>query len=214
MEIIQNIEKLSERSQEIDIRKENAIMRDTILKLKAEISERNLTGLAAPQIDVQKRIVVINYSGDMKSYINPVITSVKGMHLSRETCPSIPDKSFIRPRNNEIAVAFQTPLGKLKSEKLIGMAAVVMQELVDHLDGLLLSDIGLEVDEMFDNATEEERDEVLEAYMKSLDMVHAEVEKDIAQDSELKQMDDAAKFMSAVARGEVQLERQEKKKRK
>lgn len=206
MDIITDYDKLSERSDEIDTKKENSILREIILKLKEEIQNRGLSGLAAPQLGYQKRVLVISFKGKLVSYINPVITSAKNMHIAREECPSFPGKRFIRPRYNEVKIMFQDPMGKVKSQKLMGLAAVVFQELVDHLDGLLLPDIGLEVDKDFDEAPEEERIEVINAYLDSLDIAHKDVEKQIEEDKDAKQMSNAVKFMESIRTGETQIE--------
>lgn len=206
MEIITDYEKLSQRSDEIDTKKENSEMRDIILKLKEVVRDNNLKGLAAPQLGYFKRIIVVNFKGKLVSYINPVIASIRGMHLSKEDCPSFPGKMFLRPRGGEILIMFQDPMGKSKSQKLLGLASVVTQELVDHLDGLLLPDIGLEVDKDFDEAPEEERIEVINAYLDSLDIAHKDIEKQIEEDKDAKQMSDAVKFMESVRTGKTQIE--------
>lgn len=206
MEIITDIEKLSTRTDEIDVRKENQQVRDITVELKKTVREHNLLSLSAPQIGFDKRIFVINFNGDIRTFINPMITQVKGFELSRETCSSIPDKTFIRPRHNDIQVIYQTPLGKIESKQFMGAAAKVFQHCIDHLDGLLLSDIGLEIDEMFDNATEEERAEVLSMYLDSLDIKQKEIDNQIQQDDELKQIVDGIEFMEKVKKGEVQME--------
>ena len=181
-------------------------MREIILELKDTLRNTpNAVGLAAPQIGYNKRIFVINFSGDLRSFINPIITQVKGLTLSREGCLSIPGKEYIRPRHNDISVIYQTPLGKAESRRLIGKAAEVFQHELDHLDGLLLSDVGLEIDENFDKATEDERAEVIKAYMESLDLKQKEVEKRIEEDEELKKTSDAIDFMEKLQKGEVQL---------
>lgn len=205
MKILEDYDKLSERSDEIDTRKENGAMRDIILKLKEAIRENNLMGLAAPQLGYFKRIIVVNFKGRLVSYINPVITGSRNMHISEESCPSFPGKKYIHPRYSEINILFQNPLGKSNSQRLVGLAAVVFQELVDHLDGLLLPDIGLEVDNDFDEAPEEERAEVIKAYMSSLDIVLKNVNESIEADPDAKQMSDAIKFMQSVREGKTQI---------
>lgn len=207
MEIITDYDTLSERSEEIDVRKDGIEAREIVVKLKNEIRERGLKGLSAPQIGYKKRVFVINFSdGHLNSYINPIITKVDGLEISREKCESIPGKEFIRVRHSKIEVTFQDPLGKVKTQKLMGLAAIVFQELLDHLDGLLLSDVGLEIDEMFDNATDDERQEVIDAYLDSLDLLHSSLEKEVQENEELKKLDDGAKFISAMQRGEVTVE--------
>lgn len=199
---------LNDRAEEIDIRKENALMREIILELKDTLrNHKEGVGLAAPQIGYNKRIFVINFSGDLRSFINPIISEVKGFELSKEGCLSIPGKEFIRPRNNEITVLYQTPLGKIESRKLVGKAAIIFQHEIDHLDGLLISDIGFEIDENYEKATEDEKAQIIQRYMDSLDIKKKAVEDEIQNDPELKKQDDAIKFMEALQQGQVQFEK-------
>ena len=86
------------------------------------------------------------------------------------------------------------------------MSAFKFQHCLDHLNGMLLTDIGLEIDELFDNATDEERAEVIKMYAESLDIRQKELTQQIEQDEELKQIDDAAKFMASVHSGETQID--------
>ena len=152
-----------------------------------------------------KRIFVINFNGDLRSFINPIISEAKGLTINREGCLSIPGKEFLRPRNTEITVLYQTPLGKVESRKLFGLAAMVFQHELDHLDGLTLEDIGLEVDENFDKASDDEKAEVIKAYMDSLDIKQKDIAKEIEENPELKKQNDAIKFMERLAKGEIEL---------
>ena len=123
--------------------------------------------------------------------------------LSDEKCTSIPGKRFILPRNNKVSIMYTSPLGKVESREVSGVAASVIQHEIHHLDGILCSDIGLEVDEMFDNATQEEREQVIGMYLDSLDIKQKELDKQIEEDADLKQISDATKFMEKVQSGEV-----------
>ena len=200
---------LSQRCEEVNIKSENDLVREIILALKDTIrNSQNCVGLAAPQIGYTKRIFCINFKGDIRTFINPIITNAKGLSLSREGCMSCPGKEYIRPRNNEIWVYYQTPLGKTESVKLFGFAAHVFQHELDHLDGITLADIGLEIDESYDKASEQERSELLTAYLDSLDLKQKQLQKEIEQDPELKKLDDSIKFMEAVQKGEVKVEQQ------
>ena len=203
-EIITDLEKLSERCDEIDIRKENEEMRTIILELKDTLrNHKNGVGLAAPQIGYNKRIFVINFNGDIRTFINPIISNAKGLTLSREACLSLPGKEYIRPRNNNITVVYQTPLGKTESRQIVGRAATIFQHELDHLDGLTLADIGLELPENFDAAPEEEKAELIKAYMDSLDMRQKEAEKEIEENETLKKTASAITFMEKLQRGEI-----------
>ena len=206
-EIITDLDKLQDRADEIDIKKENTLMREIILDLKHTIKENNLIALAAPQLGYDKRILCINFNGDIRTFINPVQGQVGQLTLSREKCPSLANKEYIRPRHSSIALMYQTPLGKIESNTFKGMAACAVQYAMDMLEGLLLSDIGFEIDENWDKASQEERDEVISMYLESLDLQEKQVKKDIEQDEDAKKLYDSIKFIESVKKGETKLER-------
>ena len=89
---------------------------------------------------------------------------------------------------------------------MFGMAACVFQHELDHLDGLILSDVGLEIGEDFDNAPQEEKDEVIKAYLDSLDLKLKDLNKEIEENDELKQTNNAIKFMEKLQKGEITFE--------
>lgn len=69
---------------------------------------------------------------------------------------------------------------------------------------MLLSDVALEIDpDEFDSAPEEEQFELINAYLDSLDMKLAEVNKKIEEDPQAKEVSDAIKFMNGIVSGEV-----------
>jgi hypothetical protein len=98
---------------------------------------------------------------------------------------------------------YQTPLGKIESRQMLGQAAIIFQHAVDHLDGLTLQDVGLEVTEEFDKASDEERVEIINMYLDSLDLKRKELEKEIEENPELKQISDAIDFLESVQKGET-----------
>lgn len=206
-DIITDYDKLSERCDEFDLTKKNNEAQEIIVKLKQIIrSDETIAGLSAIQIGYNKRIICINFNGDIRTFINPIIEKAEGLELSRESCYSIPGKEYIRIRQNKITVTYQTPLAKIETIELAGMAARVMQHHIDHLDGLLISDVGLEVDEDWDNATDEERQEVIDYYIDSLDIRAKEISKEIAEDKDATQLSNAIKFMNSVREGKTKIE--------
>ena len=209
MEIITDLEKLGVRSDEIDVRKGGKKVQEIVLALKNTIREKGLVGLSAPQIGEPYRIFCLAFDQgkNIKTFINPIISGVDGFELSKETCSSIPGKTFIRPRHTKIQAMYLTPLGKAESTSLVGFAARVFQHHIDHLDGLLLSDVGLEVDKDFFDATDEERAEVIKAYLESLDIKEKEIKQEIEEDSDLKAQSDAIEYMQGVATGKIKVER-------
>lgn len=202
-DIITDIEKLSVRADEIDVRKQNKLMREIITEIKEVIREKNLAALSAPQLGYDKRIFVINFNGDLRSYVNPIISEANRLTIAKEACSSIPDKMFIRPRHPEIVMMYTTPLGKIESTKFLGAAAIKAQHCIDHLDGLLLSDIGLEVDDDFFDAPEDERLEVINAYIDSLDIKRANAENAVKEDELLTQISRDIDYNADIAQGKV-----------
>jgi len=157
--IITDIEKLGERSDEINPAKEGARCQKVVLELKKLIKENNLDALTAPQIGESIRIMCIKFSNDdIKTFINPIISKVGDIRLSRETCSSIPGETYIRPRNATVDLMYLTPLGKPMSCHLIGGAAIKAQHAIDHLDGMLLPYVGLPITEEFDTASKEDQE--------------------------------------------------------
>lgn len=211
-EIITDLHALNERSDEINVISENTLMREIVSNLKKTMKAKNIRALSAPAIGYNKRIFCVDFEdNEIKTFINPIIAKAEGIALSREQCTSIPGKTYIRPRNSKVTVIYQRPLGQTENREFLGMAASVIQHEIDHLDGMILPIIGLEIDEDFDKASEEERQEVIEMYMESLDMRTNEINKEIEEDPELKQMTDAINFMTEVQTGKITLEKIEEK---
>ena len=213
MEYITSIEELVQSSIEIDIKKDNKKMREIITELKYRIGKDNLTALSAPQIGEKYRIFCIKFtekkgkkaSETIKTFINPIVTGIKGIVVDREADICIPNKQFIIVRNNELSLLYQNPLGNNLSQKFSGKSSAVVQLMMDHLDGILLTDLGLEIDEKFDEASEEEKNELIEAYLNSLDVYKKQVDEEIENNKELKSMQDAVKFIQSVRNGETKL---------
>lgn len=213
-EIITDETILGSRSDEVDVVKQGTMVRQIIHTIKDTMRGKNLKYLAAPVIGLPYRIFCMDFSdSEIKTFVNPIITSAEGLQLARESCECIPNKEFIRPRNPKIKVMYQNPTGKVLQTEFVGLSAVVFQHNIDHLDGVLLSDVGLEIDEQWDKASDEEKREVIDAYLDSLDMKQKELEKEIEEDPDLKRTSDAIDFMTKVQRGEVKFEpiRQEEK---
>lgn len=213
--IITNIDKLEDRADEVDLKADAFLVTTIISKLKETLrANKNLASLTAPQIGYNKRIFCINFEGDIHTFINPMISDRQGLSLIKETCVSIPNKTFIRPRNKEIICVYQTPTGSNEVNRFKGLAAQLFQHAMDHLDGVSLADIGLEIDEQFDKATEEEKNELLETYLKTLLDKKLALDKEIESNPDLKQLSDAIKFMEGVQTGKVTLENTDNKETK
>ena len=102
--------------------------------------ESNGVGLAAPQVGILKRIVVIDITPDASCphvLINPVITEQDGEQTGMEGCLSVPGKQGQVTRPNHVRV--QALDGNMQPIELEGeelLARAICHEL-DHLDGHL-----------------------------------------------------------------------------
>lgn len=113
-------------------------------------------GLAAPQIGVLKRLVVIDLSeedGEVYKLVNPIITKSKGEQVCREGCLSVPGVlgDVIRPK--EVIVEALNEKGEKIKIKAKDLLAIVLCHEIDHLDGILFTD---KATELFDNVEDEE----------------------------------------------------------
>lgn len=100
--------------------------------------EANGVGLAAPQVGILKRIVVIDTTGDDPHIlINPRIVETSGEQTGQEGCLSVPGKSGQVTRPNYVkAVALDVNMKEFELEGTELLARAICHEL-DHLDGHL-----------------------------------------------------------------------------
>ena len=194
------------RADEIDITTEGKLMKEIIKELKDTLRKTGVKHLSAPAIGYNKRIFCIDYEDlEIKTYINPMIANSEGLVLSRETSPCEPGKTFLIPRNTEIDIFYQRPTGNTENKRLLGLAATLAQQEFNMLDGILLSNLGLEIDEDFDNASEEDQNAIINMYLDSLDLQEKDLTEDIKSDPYLSKIDEGIKFMQSVAKGETVL---------
>ncbi len=101
-------------------------------------------GLAAPQIGVPKRAMVVDVSPNpghgLLVLINPEIISAENPKTGREGCLSIPDFTAKVRRPQEIIVRGYNPKGESLVLRSEGFEAVCLQHELDHLDGILFLD--------------------------------------------------------------------------
>lgn len=103
--------------------------------------ENDGVGLAAPQVGILKRAVVIDVEdGNVYKMVNPKIIKKSGEQVGQEGCLSVPEKKGIVRRPMNVTVEYLDENGKqvtLEAEELLARA--ICHE-VDHLDGILFVD--------------------------------------------------------------------------
>ncbi len=100
-------------------------------------------GLAATQVNVSKRVVVIDISEDQNellTLVNPEIIEKDGEQFFDEGCLSVPDFYAEVTRANHIVVKAQDVTGKEFSIDTDELLAVCIQHEIDHLDGKVFVD--------------------------------------------------------------------------
>ena len=102
-------------------------------------------GLAANQVGVSKRLMVIDLSvgeepGEMLVFINPVISDPEGEITEEEGCLSIPDFVEVVTRPESLTVTYLDRDGKEQSMRAEGLMARAVCHEIDHLDGTLFID--------------------------------------------------------------------------
>src|SRR5512142_994471 len=143
--------------------REIRIMGDPVLRQKAEplaavseetrqlirdmfetMYEADGVGLAAPQVGVSQRVIVIDpHEQDVKPFglVNPVIVEfAKDLERGEEGCLSIPGLKDIVERPAAVVVEGLDVDGKALRIEAKGLLARVLQHEVDHLDGVLFLD--------------------------------------------------------------------------
>ena len=127
------------------------ILRD----MKETMYEANGVGLAAPQIGLMRRIVVIDtYDGEgPREYINPELIHTEGEVAMTEGCLSVPNRRGCVRRPEKVVVRAQDSKGAFFEEEADGLLARALQHEIDHLNGVLYVDL---MDyEVFDEDEEE-----------------------------------------------------------
>ena len=100
-------------------------------------------GLAAPQIDVQLRLLVIDLSEERNQplvLINPEILSREGVAVTEEGCLSVPGIFDEVQRSAKVRVRAHDRNGELFERDYEGTLAVCVQHEMDHIDGKLFVD--------------------------------------------------------------------------
>ena len=100
-------------------------------------------GLAATQVDVHKRVIVIDVSKDHDqplTFINPEILTREGEEVSEEGCLSVPENYAEVKRAAKVRVRWRDIHGKVFERDFNDLLAVCIQHEMDHLDGKLFVD--------------------------------------------------------------------------
>ena len=133
------------RSEEVDGRDAGELIADLIDTMRVSPA---CVGLAAPQIGIGERVVVVDVTGHPKTRIShgllclvdPVIVDSSGHEVGREGCMSVPDLTANVVRAERIVVQGIDQHGRERVIATDAFEARALQHEIDHLDGRLILD--------------------------------------------------------------------------
>ena len=132
-------------------------LRELVADMLDTMYEAEGVGLAAPQVGVLKRIVVIDIGEGPIVLVNPRITHQDGEQEGNEGCLSVPGKAGVVVRPNHVIVeAFNEEVNPVTVEGEELLARALCHEL-DHLEGVMYT--SKVKGELFDTRIEEEESE-------------------------------------------------------
>jgi peptide deformylase len=116
---------------------------------RVDVQKKVMVGLAAPQLGVPKRIILVDMGidanrkdlGQLVAYINPVILwRSEETEMGREGCYSTDHLHAVVPRASKVRISAYDRLGQSIEQELTGFTARIFQHEVDHLDGIRFPD--------------------------------------------------------------------------
>lgn len=137
-EINKDIESLSTKSIAFDLNDDldGELLRDMLDT--AEAHKENCVGLAAIQVGVPKRVILVRQDDKFIPFINPMIIKKSSTtYLADEGCLSLDGTREVK-RHHRIKVMWTEPSGKKRVREFNGFTAQIIQHEVDHINGVLI----------------------------------------------------------------------------
>lgn len=136
---IQTDEKiLNRKSEKVDIFDEDLIVLTKDM-IETMIQSEGV-GLAAPQINVMKRIIVVNTGDKVEAFINPeIIKKSLKKEKQEEGCLSVPGCILEISRPKQVKIKAQTVKGDVIEIEAEDLTARIFQHEIDHLNGILIN---------------------------------------------------------------------------
>ena len=143
------------RKKAVPIKRISKNIRRLIKEMAEAMYAADGVGLAAPQVGVSKRLVVLDVGEGLLVLINPVITHQEGEVLMVEGCLSVPETAGKVIRAAKVTMEALDENGRKIWITGEGLLARALQHELDHLEGQLYTDIA---EEVFESEPEDEDD--------------------------------------------------------
>ncbi len=135
-EIVKDENVLTQKSEQVSIEEAQEIITDLLDTARAHID--TCAGLAAPQIGINKRVVVIRNGDSFFPMVNPVVVKKSGKKfLNSEGCLSLEGIRNVE-RYPSVLVGYIDKSGKRITKTFNGRLAIIVQHETDHLNGILI----------------------------------------------------------------------------
>ncbi len=141
------------RKKSREVKKINDHIHELLDDMKETMVHADGVGLAAPQVGVLRRVVVIDVGDGLYEMINPEIIDEDGEAEGLEGCLSVPEKSGLVKRPEKVKVRYLDRHGEEQTISGEDFFAVAICHELDHLDGILYTDRAIT---MYDNVEEVE----------------------------------------------------------
>lgn len=127
---------------------------DNIKKLMNNMAETMYhakgVGLAAPQVGISKRVIVVDIGEGLFKLVNPEIVSSSGIQDGAEGCLSLPDVVGNVKRSERVTVKALDENGDEVTIEATGYLARAFQHEIDHLNGIIFTDKATAIERVTD----------------------------------------------------------------
>ena len=135
-EIVKDENFLTKKSETVEITEAQEIITDLLDTARHHIDK--CAGLAAPQIGILKKVIVVRDGNTFFPMINPTIIKRTGNQFSsKEGCLSLEGERIVK-RHPSILVSYQDINGNKLTKTFNSLLSVIIQHEIDHLNGKLI----------------------------------------------------------------------------
>ena len=123
-----------------EVKKFDSELAALLADMKETVRAESGAGLAAPQIGVPLRVVVVDVEEGFFELVNPVIVATKGEQRGAEGCLSVKGKQGVVVRPDKVKLEYRDRQGRKHKLTATGFFARAVCHECDHLDGILYVD--------------------------------------------------------------------------